>query len=209
MISDIRGSHCNIWEPADLLRNYTSDESSKATSKTVIEVVTSETKVKISSVELQPKLDIIFRDNSERSISLYNLKTGAQIRQLYRHTSLVHILAWWSQRDIVITADVSNRINECFLKKARDNSWAIEEALFHSRLDYGQSIIQVLLWESVSKIIVSTRESDHFWVSTACRRTCKFVLIVQSKTRPRSRCDTLEWHVWNFFFATRTLRMLL
>lgn len=160
---DIRGSQCNVWEPAVLLRDSVGDDISEATSTSLIEVVASDNKVKISAMVLQPHGEFVFCGKDDGSVSLYELKTGAQVRTLYRHKSLVRILTWWPQSDIIMSIDVSNRIFTWNLKKSQKEGWVAEKMLFQSRLDCGRSIIQALPGEEAGKFILSTRESDHLW----------------------------------------------
>lgn len=161
--SDIRGSQCNVWQPPVLLRDSVGDDSSECTSASLIEVVASDNKVKISVMLLHPKGEVVFCGKDDGSVSLYDLKTGAQVRTLYRHKSLVRILTWWPQSDIIMSIDISNRIFTWNLKKSQKEGWVAEKILFQSHLDCGKSIIQVLPGEVAGKFILSTRESDHLW----------------------------------------------
>ncbi|KAI9778642.1 MAG: hypothetical protein M1816_004005 [Peltula sp. TS41687] len=161
--ADIRGSQCNIWEPAVLLRDSVGDDSSEGASTSFVEMVASETKVKISAMDLHPKREVVFCGKDDGSVTLYDLMTGAQVRRLYRHKSLVRILTCWPQGDILMSVDMSNGIFAWNLKKSQKEGWVAEEMIFQSRLDCGKSIIQVLPSETARKFILSTRESDHLW----------------------------------------------
>ena len=161
--SDIRGSHCNIWEPTVLLRDSMGDESSDATSTSFVDVVASDTKAKISAMVLHPNGEAVFCGKDNGIISLYDLKTGAEGQTLYRHKSLVRILTWWPQSDIIMSIDISNGIIAWKLKKLQKTVWVTEKLLFQSRLDCGTSITQVVPGEAAGKFILSTRESDYLW----------------------------------------------
>ena len=161
--SDIRGSHCNVWEPAVLLRDSLGDESSEGTSMSIVDVVSSEIKAKISAVVPHPKGEVVFCGKDDGSVSLYDLKTGTELRTLYRHKSLVRILTWWPQADTIMSVDVSNGILAWKLQRSPKEGWVAEKLLFQSRLNCGKSIIQVLPGEAAGRFILSTRESDHLW----------------------------------------------
>lgn len=162
-LSDVRGSHCNVWEPAVLLRDSVGDESSEGTSMSFVDAVSSDTKVKVSAMVLHPKGEVVFCGKDDGSVCLYDLKTGTQLRKLYCHKSLVRILTWWPQSDTIMSVDISNRIFAWQLIKSQKDGWVAENQLFQSRLDCGKSIIQVLASETAGKFILSTRESDHLW----------------------------------------------
>lgn len=161
--ADIRGSHCNVWEPAMLLRDSVGDDSSDGTSTSIVDVVTSEIKAKINALVLHPKGEAVFCGKDDGSVSLYDVKTGVEVRTLYRHKSLIRVLTWWPQSDIIMSVDVSNGIFAWKLEKTQNEGWMAKKPLFQSRLDCGKSIIQVLPGEAVGKFILSTRTSDHLW----------------------------------------------
>ena len=161
--SDIRGSHCNIWEPVVLLRDSMGDESSDSTSTSFVDVIASDTKAKISAMVLHPKGEVVICGKDNGTVSLYDLKSGAEGQMLYRHKTLVRILTWWPQTDTVVSIDISNGIFAWKLKQSKNMGCVTENLLFHSRLDCGQSITQILPGEAAGRFILSTRQSDHLW----------------------------------------------
>ena len=162
---DIRGSHCNIWEPAVLLQGSLRDQSSEDTLMSVVDVVSSDTKARISAIAIDPKRDAAFCGRDDGSVFLYDLKTATEIRTLYRHKSLVRILSWWHHDDIIISVDASNGLLAWKLEKLKKEGWVTGKLIFQSRLDCGNSIIQVLPGATTRKFIMSTRHSDHLWSS--------------------------------------------
>lgn len=160
---DIRGSQCNVWEPAILLRDLVGDDGSELTSASLVEAISSEISVKISAMLLHPKGEVIFCGKADGTVAVYDLKAGAQLRTLYHHKSLVRHLAWWQERNAIMSIDASNVISTWILTKTQKDGWTAEKLLFHSRLDCGMSIVQALPGEAVGKFILSTRESDHLW----------------------------------------------
>ncbi|KAI4135570.1 MAG: hypothetical protein LQ347_000571 [Umbilicaria vellea] len=161
---DIRGLQCNVWEPAVLLCNSVCDDSSEGTLTSFIEVVASDNKVKISAMVLHPNGEVVFCGKDDGSVSLYELKTGAQVRTLYRHKSLVCILTWWPQSDIIMSVDVSNRIFTWNLKKSQKEGW-VAEKMAPSR---GQQI----KWKARKP-----DQRDNFCNGRRCRKTlcCNFI----------------------------------
>ena len=162
-LCDIRGSHCNVWEPADLLRGSVSHDSSESTSTSVVEILTPETKIRICAMQLHPKAEMIFCGKVDGSVALYDFKTGAEMRTLYCHKCLVRAITWWNKSDTIMTVDASNGIIAWSLKKLPRGGWVTETLLFQSRLHCENSIIQLLPGEEANKFILSTRHSDHLW----------------------------------------------
>lgn len=161
--SDIRGSHCNVWEPVDLLRNSIGDESSEDTSMTLVDVIATDTKVKVTTMASHTGGKFVFCGKGNGLVSLYELNTGTEVRTLYEHKSLVHTLAWWPQREYLMSIDVSNKMCLSTLKDSPKIGWGTVDMLFQSRLDCGSAIMQLLLGEAAGKFILSTRESAHLW----------------------------------------------
>jgi WD40 repeat protein len=161
--ADIRGPQCNIWEPAVLLRDMAGDDSSIDSSSSLVEAISSDSKVKITSIALHRNGDVAFCGKDDGSISVYSLRTGAQMGTLYNHKSLVRIVSWSPKIDVIMSVDTSNSICAWKLKHEKLDGWKLETKLCQCRLDCGKSIIQVLQGEQVGKFVLSTRESDHFW----------------------------------------------
>ncbi|KAG9240510.1 NACHT and WD domain protein [Calycina marina] len=164
--TDIRGSQCNVWEPAVLLRDIVGDDSSDDSSTSVVEEISSDSKIRISAMILHQSLDVAFCGKEDGSVSVYNMRSGVQMGTLYRHESLVRILAWWPSSSVVMSVDTSNTILAWKLQQRKPPSWEIDTQLFKYHLDCSSTIIQVLPGEAAGKFIISTRESDHFWSIT-------------------------------------------
>merc|ERR1711964_646332 len=87
------------------------------------------------------------------SVSVYNVRSGVQMGTLYRHKSLVRILAWWPSTSVVMSVDASNTIFAWKLQQGKPPSWRIDTQLFQCRLDCSSTIIQVLPGEAAGKFI--------------------------------------------------------
>lgn len=164
--TDIRGSQCNVWEPAVLLRDIAGDDSSEDSSTSVVEAISSDSKVRISAMIVHQDLEVAFCGKEDGSVSVYNVRSGVQMGTLYHHKSLVRIVTWWPLTGVVMSVDTSNTIFAWKLQQGKPPSWKIDTQLFQCRLDCGSTIIQVLPGEAAGKFILSTRESDHFWSIT-------------------------------------------
>lgn len=161
--ADIRGSQCNIWEPAALLRDTLGDESSVGTSASIVDAVSSDSRVKITAMILPLTGGVAFVGKDDGSIGLYDLKTGIQRQTLYRQKSAIRLLAWSSTHSLLVSVDMSNAVAGWKLTKSPKEGWAPNRELFQFRLDCGGTVMQVLLCETQSKLILSARGSDHLW----------------------------------------------
>ena len=161
--ADIRGSQCNVWEPTVLLHDLVGDDSSEDSSTSVVEAISSDSKVRISAMILHQNFEVAFCGKEDGAVSIYNVRSGLQMGTLYCHKSLVRILSWWPSTGVIMSVDTSNTIFAWKLQQGSPPSWKVDTQLFHCRLDCGSTIMQVLPGEAVGKFILSTRESDHFW----------------------------------------------
>ena len=161
--ADIRGSQCNLWEPAALLRCSVSDDGSEITAGSFVEAVTSDTPVKISALKLYSKGGVVFCGKDDGSVCTYDLRTGKQQTTLYRHKTPVRVLDWAPQNSVVISADISNRILARTLVKTARDGWTTSKELFEARLEHGTAIVQILSDPTGDSLLLSTRDSDHLW----------------------------------------------
>jgi WD40 repeat protein len=114
---DIRGSQCNIWEPPVLLRRSAGDDTSESSSLSFIEAEATDSKVKISAIAVHYDRDVVLCGRDDGSVSLYDAKTGSRKLEICRHNSSVRILEWWTQHDLAISIDVSNKILAWHVRK--------------------------------------------------------------------------------------------
>jgi WD40 repeat protein len=160
---DIRGSQCNVWKPPMLLRSSVSDDMSENSSQSFVEAIATDTKVKISAIAVHCDSDVVLCGRDDGSVSVYDARTGCRKLEICRHNSSVRILEWWTQHDLAISVDVSNKILAWNVRKSAQGEWVAEKMAFQSRLESGSSIIQLLTSEATGKFIISTRDSDHLW----------------------------------------------
>lgn len=160
---DIRGSQCNVWEPAVLLGSFLRSDISDDTSSPVLESPPLDTKVKISAIAVNLKGDFVLCGKDDRSVSVYSVTSGEQVMTLYHHKSTVRMLVWWAGTDIITSVDGSNEIIAWGLKRLPTGGMKAEKQLFESHLDSEDVITQVLPGEFARRLIFSTRSSDHLW----------------------------------------------
>ncbi|KAH8810734.1 NACHT and WD domain protein [Xylogone sp. PMI_703] len=110
---DVRGTHCNIWEPSMLVRVHTTERDSvfsiyPATPRTLGSRVQYE-QGDITAVATHPAENIIFCGIDDGSIIIYDSNTGRRIKTLCRHKVGVMIshIAFGNQSNVLITADTA------------------------------------------------------------------------------------------------------
>lgn len=146
-----------------LLRDFAGDDSSDGSATTLIDVVASEPKVKITAMIVHAEACSAFCGKDDGCVSVYDLKTGNELRTLYRHKSLIRILTWWPQSSVLMSVDASNAIFAWDIEKGQKEGLVAKAEVFQARLDSGTSIIQLLPGEAAGKFVLSTRSSDHLW----------------------------------------------
>lgn len=159
---DIRASQCNVWEPAALVRDLVSDASSESVSTSISEAPPTDSKVKVTSMDLHQQGNFVFCGKNDGSVSLYDLRTGIHVRTLYLHKSHVRIVVFLPQSAIIMSVDASNGVFGWELTEAQEGLVA-ERICFQSRLDCGSTVTQVLAGEGPGKFVLSTKDSDHLW----------------------------------------------
>ena len=161
--SDIRGSHCNTWEPVALLQEVRGDESSDGTLTSFVDVVEIESSIKIACIAFDPTHDAVFCGKDDGVVSLYRQGKRLLERKLFSHKSQVRFMIWWSDHDSLVTTDSSNMISMWKLINTPKHGWLTDRCSFSARVNNHSSITGILLGESVKKIVISTRKSDHLW----------------------------------------------
>lgn len=163
-LADIRGSHCNIWEPAVLLGQATNDDTSSERALTsAMDVITSPSKAKVTAISLHLKDDVIFCGKDDGSISVYSLKTVGEVRTLYCHKTLVRLISFRSESDIVYSVDASNKIFAWHLTYSHKDGWRPDQELWQNVLRSGNSINHLILGEPAHRMILTTRHADYLW----------------------------------------------
>lgn len=165
--ADIRGSQCNIWEPAALLREAVDDDESEGTTDTLVEAVSADPAVSISVLIVHSEGDVIFCGKDDGSVCTYDLNAGKLLRTLYRHKMRVKILEWWPQASTLTSVDISNRIYIWVLTTSGKEGWVTDHMVAQSRLDRASAVVQLVANPACDKLLLSTRESDHLWSSDA------------------------------------------
>lgn len=163
---DIRGSQCNVWEPA-ALRRASIVWDTNDTPASFVESSGLNSKGRVSALMLIDEQRHIVCGQHDGLVALYDAETASETAQLYRHKSRVHILAHWKTDGALISVDESNLVMAWSAPtkiKGRPVLGTLGEEIFSFRLDSGNTITQLLPSAETGRFILSTRESDHIWL---------------------------------------------
>ncbi|KAH8801511.1 WD40-repeat-containing domain protein, partial [Xylogone sp. PMI_703] len=160
-LADVRGTQCNIWEPGVPLQILLGDDNSEEMSAPVYEAISKYNGSKINVMVLYSEGGSIFCGKEDGSVALYDLKTGRNRGSLYSHPFAVRFLAHCSQKHIIISIDMNNRIYVYSLNSEQGQIKG--KLLFQSQQNGQYPVTQILCNEGLEKFIISTRGSDHLW----------------------------------------------
>ncbi|KAI9889610.1 MAG: hypothetical protein M1814_005118 [Vezdaea aestivalis] len=160
---DVRGTQCNVWEPA-VLGLAKQDESSteQADWQPIIKGMENDD-VDITSIQIEDSGKFFFVGRSDGSLSLYDMGSGQQRKVLYRHnhqTSVISTL-WGSQKKLVATSDTACRFIVCTLIPDEEFGWKVLNKLIDRRAD--SKVLQILLDPPNDHLLISTEESNSVW----------------------------------------------
>ena len=185
---DVRGTHCNIWEPSVLVRaNATESESVSDTYPVNPKTVGSRElyeKGDITAVATHPTENVIFGGIDDGSVLIYNSNTGEQIKILCRHKVGVSIskIAFGKKSNILVTADTSARVLMWKISKKDDELQCKEPHLDHR---FPATISQLLLNSTEDRLLVCMGEQCTLWD------------LADSKAPNRSTVPVADAKIWS------------
>ena len=164
---DVRGTRCNVWEPAlPSGKSRMDDASSNCEPQEPRIVGLSDGEVEITRVAVADS-DWFFLGKSDGSVWLYHTSDGKPRRLLYRHGFQISVtrLIWGNSQGLLVSADAAGRFIVCNIE--RDGKGGFRDPV--RRLDikgpvHGKiAIWQVLLNKANDLLLVSTMKSDVVW----------------------------------------------
>ena len=162
---DIRGSQCNVWEPAALRRaSIVWDRND--TPASFVESHGPSSKARVNTLVLLDGQKHIVCGKHDGSVALYDVESASETTQMYRHKSRVHLITYWKANGAIISIDESNSVIAWSMPVATNSGLVLGipgEEIFSFRLDSHNTITQLLTSADTGRFILSTRESDHLW----------------------------------------------
>lgn len=166
---DIRGDHCNVWEPSAIVRQTdTADGSSEYCSEGVMpDVETIETNpwddTQLVTAMVAIGGDIFVCGKENGTVTLYDSKTGQQAQELYSHGTKTAILflEWEPRNSVLASTDRSSRFQMRKISQTSSGTWAATPPLLDQSID--QAIRQILLHPDGELILISALYADYVW----------------------------------------------
>ncbi|KAL2268697.1 hypothetical protein VTJ83DRAFT_3543 [Remersonia thermophila] len=161
---DVRGSQCNVWEPAVLLgMAKRAGPSAEPAEREPVIKGTDGDEVEITSIQLHDSEDFFFVGRSDGSVSLFDTASGEERSVLYKHTHQISVtnIVWGSQKRILASSDTASRFKVFALTPDSQLGWDVKANLIDRRAN--SMVIQLLLDPSNNFLLVSTEEYNSVW----------------------------------------------
>ena len=168
---DVRGDHCNIWEPPVLVRRAEmndgssiapSDETSIAAPPTVNAKTYDDNRV-ITAIAAPHGFDVIFCGREDGSVAAYSALTGDLVQELASHAKNVAIMFLHLSLSgkILVSVDRSGRVATRRLEILRGPR--VTESAFVVDRKAIDVVEQILASADDTKILVSMPHKDEVW----------------------------------------------
>ena len=171
---DIRNDHCNVWEPAVLVRQI---DTGDGQSENISEEIPSGPQITgthlwdddltITAMIDHHKGDVLFCGREDGSIAVFETKTGKQMQVLYSHAKNIAVssLCWNQAESILVSTDISGRFLVRKVSEASPGKWTADKPLLDERSV--KAIRQVLINPNGKLLLLSTATSDELWSISA------------------------------------------
>ncbi|KAF2649450.1 hypothetical protein K491DRAFT_550850, partial [Lophiostoma macrostomum CBS 122681] len=162
---DVRGSQCNVWEPAVLgLAKRERDDSSTEPEEwgPIVKGIEAEGS-DITSLAIDHTGQFFFFGRSDGSLSVCDTSSGERQKVLYRHSYQLSItyIVWGSEQNIIATSDTACRFIVWVVLPDKDFGWRISAKLLDRRAD--SKVHQLFLNPGNDLLLVSTEKSNNVW----------------------------------------------
>jgi hypothetical protein len=175
---DVRGAHCNVWEPSILVRKLQKDgadviSEGVLTEPKIVGVADIDDVVEITTLVCDEAGDYLFCGKSDGSVCVYETRTGKYSLTLYNHADDIPItsLCWGERGRILVTADASSQlVAKQLVFSTQRRKWDITKTLICHRLSV--AINQLVLNLESNLMLVSADSSRSIWSLSTGRQLC-------------------------------------
>jgi WD40 repeat protein len=166
---DIRGDHCNIWEPSVLVRSNCDREDIDSQphseevqpSAKILGATIWEDSHTITALVEHHQGECVFAGRENGSITVFNTKTGMATNKLPGHSKDVSILimTWNAKESLLASTDISSRFVVRKLVSKGSGNWEADLPLLSGRAS--QAISQILMSPDGRRLLVSMYLTRH------------------------------------------------
>lgn len=165
---DIRGSHCNVWEPDALVRpdEYDlEDHSSSGGSFALTEAIISSvggSQILITAMAVSSNDKYFCCGREDGSVVIADAFSGSRLRKVYSYASPVDVvrLAWSPSGKYMVSCNEYGQVIAKRLTMKEEGKWAVFPVL-DAKL--GELAFQFLFSRDEKLLLVSTPSHDHVW----------------------------------------------
>ncbi|EZG03281.1 hypothetical protein H106_06768 [Trichophyton rubrum CBS 735.88] len=186
---DIRGTLCNVWEPAALVRPDDLNREDMSSHDTLYSdpVVSSDdnSRVQISALVSSEKTLYHCSGKEDGSVVIYETQTSKRLRKLYGHSDISSVvsMAWSPSQKYIASADDSGRVIAKRLGKPTAQApqkWAVYPLL---DLYLEVAVTQLLFSASEEFLLISSSAMDALWSTKSKSK----ILELEHKDRSNGR----------------------
>ncbi|KAI8949375.1 hypothetical protein F4801DRAFT_553398 [Xylaria longipes] len=171
-IYDVRGSGCNVWAPAILVRPDDGDREETSSSfdgssvsETLSEPVYAQdysSQSRITALVIDDEDEYFCCGRDDGSVSIHSIMDGKRVRKVANHSTTADVVCieWSLSRRYLASADDSGKIIVKRLRIKEDGKWAVFP-VFELRVD--EAILQLLFNPEETLVLVSTSSTDLIW----------------------------------------------
>ena len=167
---DLRGNHCNVWEPSVLVRRTgPGDDSSLDFSENMIDGPECSASpifdddLVITALTFHDNGEYVFCGRENGSVAIHSCKSGQLIREAFSHSRNVAIstLEWNKHESLLAICD---RSGDVAVRKFNTNAsipLSFDEPLLRQK---SSSVVhQVIFHPHAAQLLISTAEADELW----------------------------------------------
>lgn len=167
---DLRGNHCNVWEPSVLVRRTSpGDDSSLDFSESITdgpEYSASrdlDDDLAITALTSHHSGEYVFCGRENGSVAVFSSKSGQLVREGFDHSRNVAIsnLDWNQQESLLAICDISGDVAVRKLSKDPLEPLRFDEPVLRHK---SPSVVhQIVFHPYGSRLLISTAEADELW----------------------------------------------
>ncbi len=166
---DVRGQHCNVWEPSILVQRLQKSgedvvSETTPTEPRIVGVADIDDVIEITTLICHESGEFLFCGKSDGSVCAYQTETGKEMSKLYNHAIDIPVtsMCWGEKNNVLITGDAASQlIGRRLVYNADAKAWAATDTLINKRLSV--AIDQLVLDPSHCLLLVSADSNRTMW----------------------------------------------